>query len=126
MEASRFRLMKPHFDATVKKDRFRIWFDRWNIRDVRTLIFYNADSLTIEPSRQRFKIFAILRILPRRRNCEDIYTKFDERLIEVFIDGLKLFPLELSGWSKVTFRSRGQFANIKPWTNLYFQDYVKL
>ena len=126
MKASRFRLMKPHFDATVKKDRFRIWFDRWNIRDVRILIFYNADSLTIEPSRQRFKFFAILRILPRRRNCEDIYTKFDERLIEIFIDGLELFPLEVSGWSKVTFRSRRQCASIEPGTNLSFQDYFKL
>ena len=89
------------------------------IRDVRTSIFCKTDSLNIEPSRQRFKIFAILRILPRRRNCEDIYTKFDERLIEVLIDEIELFPLELSGWSKVTFRSRGQFAHIKPGRNLF-------
>ena len=48
MEASRFRLMKPHFDATVKKDRFRIRFDRWNIWNIPDHIIWQKEDATYQ------------------------------------------------------------------------------
>ena len=68
------------------------------------------------------KICTSLRILPKRRNCEDIYTWFDERLI----DGLELFPLKLksSGWSKVTFIS-DTCSWLQPFTKIHRVNWLK-
>ena len=48
MKASRFRLMKPHFDATVKKDRFRIWFDWLNIWNIPDHIIWHKEDATYQ------------------------------------------------------------------------------